>query len=250
MKVSIICPIHDKSPDTVRAVLDAIQAQQPDQTVIVLDRAPQPLRDLAMACEGADVLELDGPKGWRSPCISFNAGLEVATGDVIVINHSDVVQAPGNLQRVRAHFETHPDSVLFARVTESNPELLTGPGHAGPVLCSSDNTRPLTFLTAAPTTALKAIGGWDLAFQKGVCYEDDDLTARLWKHGLDFHFDDAFAGEHQTHTRAYFLPRAMAVNQAIMLERHQSTNIYRREAALAQLTIDRHPGHTTWRHPS
>jgi hypothetical protein len=199
---------------------------------------------------------LEGRPGWRSPCIAGNSGLAEATGDIVIYSPSDVVQSAGNMEVVRSHFAEHPKSVLFGRVTESDPERCKGTGHAGPVLQGSDCARPMTFLTAYPTQALRAIGGWDEAFQEGVCYEDDDLAARLWKDGLDFVFDDRFSGVHQSHARAfdgnnatqgYWTEYRVGLNRTIMVNKHG------RESALNVVMQDKpqvitEAGRVTWKH--
>lgn len=263
--VSIIVPIHEKPKEVLEEVQLGLESQgeEIDQLIVVMDRVPaDPVISDDDVTQGwledgfgldlidypqAISIKLDGSPGWRSPCIAANAGLKEITGEITIYNPSDIVQAPGNIAFIKDQMATHP-AVYFAKVLESKPEECMGPGHAGPVLCSSDNPRPLTFLFAAPTEAMRSIGGWDEAFQDGVCYEDDDLTARLWKHGLDFIFDDRFNGIHQSHSRAYFKPIPMSINQAHMLRKHGTLRVYDRERAAGRLVIEREMGRTIFRH--
>lgn len=262
MKVSILTAIHEKPVETWEKVLAGLSAQQADQAVIVHDRSSEAILDLTRASRqaiegglrgqasdygGVSILTLTGPPGWRSPCVSFNAGLDAVTGDVTLLSHSDIVQAPGNVERVRAHFSEHPHSVLFGQVVESNPERLTGAGNAGPLLMGTRNPRPLTWCMAAPTAALRQIGGWDEAYMQGVCYEDDDLTCRLWKAGLDFHFVDDFLAIHETHSRAYFNSYRMLPNMTTFIGRYgcRSSHDYVLRSKPTVLTA---PGRLTWKH--
>lgn len=244
--VSVLLAIHDKPPETVQAVLGALRSEYGgDSVLVVLDRPTEAILSALGAIPGAIVLP--GVAGWRSPCIACNAGLARIEADITVINQGDVEQAAGNLAVVEAHFQAHPDSVLFGNVVETAPEILEGPGHAGPILCSASNPRALTHLIAVPTKALKAIGGWDEAFQEGVCYEDDDLTARLWKHGLDFYFDDRFSGRHHSHQRAYYKPFAVALNLGHMLRKHGKDSAYRVAIQTGMVEVKK-PGRTIWKH--
>lgn len=254
MTVSVIVPVHDKPEETVAAVLCALIGQEHEETQLVLDRpsacvlfAVEHMRPLHQKPPGLNLIRLEGPPGWRSPCIAANAGLREVTGDVTIYNPSDIVQAPGNIERLKAMYAAHP-GVYFSKVLESKPEECVGRGHVGPVLCASYHPRPLTFLFAAPTEALRAIGGWDEAFQDGVCYEDDDLVARLWSHGLDFIFDDRFNGIHQSHKRSYFTDIRIAPNMAHMLRKHGTTRVFDREHARGRLKAEMVPGRTVWRH--
>ena len=240
--MSVMVPIHDKPVEVIMRVIRALRGQGIAEGILVMDRASREVLGATSEATGivkadddplpfldARFVYLEGRPGWRSPCIAANAGLAKITGDITIYNPSDVVQRAGNIEVVRAHFAEHPKSVLFGRVTESNPDLAKGQAHAGPVLQGSDNPRPMTFLTAYPTEALKAIGGWDELFQEGVCYEDDDLAARLWKHGLDFVFDDCFVGVHQSHERVfdgnnasqgYWTDYRVGLNRSHMVRKH------------------------------
>jgi hypothetical protein len=261
--VAVLVPVHDKPEAVIKEVLESVEG---DQVIIVADRPSASSSDgiyaglqnhlhaMEMGC--VPIVNLDGRPGWRSPCIAANAGLAKVTADITVYNPSDVVQAIGNFEVVRSHFAERPNSVLFGRVIESNPEMCKGQGHAGPILQGSDNTRPMTFLTAYPTEALRAIGGWDEAFQLGVCYEDDDLAARLWKHGLDFIFDDRFSGIHQSHERAftgnnasqgYWTDYRVGLNRTLMVTKHG------RQSAINVVMQDKPrivqaPGRVEWNH--
>jgi len=256
VKVSIPTAVHDKPPEVWMAVLNGLAGQGADQLVIVHDRAPQAIVERSAAITDATIVKLDGRPGWRSPCVAGNAGLAAATGDILVYNPSDVVQAPGNTGVLREHFLLHPDSVLFGRVTESEPDKCKGQGHAGPVLQGSDCTRPMTFLTAYPVNALRHIGGWDEIFMEGVCYEDDDLAARLWKYGLDFIFDDRFSGIHQSHERAfdgnnasqgYWTDYRVGINRGHMVNRHGRESAINVVMQTRPLIITE-PGRVMWKH--
>lgn len=253
VKIAVMVPIHDKPPDVFKAVLEALKRNEWDDVQIVLDRAPQSIVALV---DGHACIYLSGNPGWRSPCIAANAGLRAIDSDITIYNPSDVVQGPHLKAIVQEHFTQHPKSVLFGRVIESDPAMAKGKAHAGPVLQGSDNTRPFTYLTAYPTQSLRDIGGWDEAFQEGVCYEDDDLAARLWKHGLDFHFDDRLYGVHQSHervfdgtntTQRYWTDYRVGLNRTLMVTKHG------RESAINVVmqyhpTITNEPGKVTWSH--
>jgi Glycosyl transferase family 2 len=251
LTISILVPIHDKPREVVQRVLGALSEQKADQLVIVLDRATDAVCGVmdGFDCLGPEhvTVMLDGKPGWRSPCYSFNAGLKEVTSEITIINHSDVVPAQGNLDVVRQHFQVHPNSALFGKVEESNPEQLEGPGNAGPLLMGTSNQRPLTWLLAVPTHTLKQIGGWDEAYQEGVCYEDDDLTTRLWKAGLDFTFNDSFSATHITHSRAYFASFRTLPNLNRFVATHGARDA--RSAILkTHPTITSNHTCVTWRH--
>ena len=247
MKLTALTCMYEKPPSVMEAVLKSLLPAE--ERIVVLDR-PSLDHQVAAGLHVLTAIVLDGPPGWRSPCLSWNAGMKHVTGDGLLIVQGDVVLDPGAVDAARLALQERP-AAYFGQVIESNPEIRKGPGHsATPLLCSSANPRPLTYLLAVPTDAVRAIGGWDEAFQAGVWYEDDDLTARLWKHGLDFIFDDRISGMHQTHQRAYAHDIAIARNQVIMLEKHGTLRLYEREHAKGRMRIEKEPGRMEWRHVS
>lgn len=244
-RLTALTCMHEKPLDVMLDVRDSLYQDGIDQRVFVLDR---PSDGTAKTFDLEKyVVALDGPPGWRSPCLSWNAGMQHVIGDHLLILQGDIVLTPGSVQHARQALQERP-AVYFGMVLESEPEKCVGAGHAGPVLCSSTRPRPLTYLLAVPTKAVRAIGGWDEAFQAGVWYEDDDFTARLWKHGLDFIFDDRISGIHQSHPRPYAKPIAIAANQAIFLQKHGTTRFFDREHGRGKMVIEKEAGRTIWRH--
>lgn len=250
MKLSILMPIHDKPPETVQTVLRALKGRLWDELIIVQDRTTEALgavikdeaKALAVAATEAGnassigITHIDGDdKAWATPSFAFNNGLRYISGDALVINHSDVEQDAEALEHIRGELERRP-AVYFGRVLETKPEMCNGPGHAGPVLCASGRPRALTFLMALPTDAIRKIGGWSEAFMDGVCYEDDDLTARLWKEsGLPFVFDDAFSGRHHSHDRSYFKRDDIERNMREMVKAHGTVTFFHDEAKAGRI---------------
>ena len=256
MNTAVLCAIGpDKPVEVVRSVMSAIIEDFPDEAIFIFDRPSRELTQVSEeVCDSAPddcavALDLEGPPGqhWRSPAVVFNEGLKLVTADVTIVCHGDVEVAPGAVDTVLT-LMAEKEAVYFAEVKESKPEECMGVGSAGPVLVSSQNARALTYLFAVPTKALKAIGGWDEAFSAGVCYEDDDLTARLWGEGLDFIFDDRLQGLHHSHSRAYFTAIRMAPNMALMLQKHGTREWVNRQRALGQLLIDSGEKRTVFSH--
>lgn len=239
MTLSVILPIHDKPPDVLEAVLAGLSGQDTDQLVIVADRASEAILARCRQVQDAVVIVVDGPKGWRSPCTAFNRGLEAVTSDLILLNHSDIVQTAGASKMAKTLQNEQP-AVYFGLTVESDPGKLTGKGHAGPLLMGTSNPRAMLFFTCIPTAALRSAGGWDPAFEAGVCYEDDDVVARLWKTSqLPFIWDDRLAAVHITHDRNYFLEEPMSINHGLYLQKHGTTRFLWREEQTGRMHSSR-----------
>lgn len=249
--LSVILPIHDKPADVIAATLAGLDGQDVDQVIIVRDRVPASLADkltflLARWNGTAKQVKLDGPAGWRSPCTAFNAGLAEVTSDLVLLNHSDIVQAPGMCRRAK-ELQAQEWAIYLGKLEESNVEACKGPGHAGPIICGSQNPRALCYFNCYPTDELRGIGGWDTDFERGCCYEDDDLMARLWQASkLPFIFDDSLHAVHQSHRRAYFLEQPVARNLALYLDKHGTARYFDREFMRETIRVSSETGRIRW----
>lgn len=219
--VSVVLTLHERPATTVLAVLESLCHQGQEETVVVLDRTSEQLEQLVRRypIPGRRVFPvLDGEPGWREPVASWNAGLEAATGDLTFCLSSDVVQAPGNVQRARGVLASI-DCALFGMVLDSDYVEEPGRPHALPVLCSTACPRPLGFTWALPTWAMRRAKGYDAMFAEGQGAEDLDLAYRLWESGLTFIFWDAISGVHQAHPRPHLDRKLMARNDRLFRER-------------------------------
>lgn len=248
MSLSVLIPVHDKPQDVLGRVFGALEGQEYDQCVIVLDRASQAVTGLAEKVPRAVLVPLSGPPGWRSPCQAFNAGLAAVTSDIVLLNHSDIVQTPDACVRAK-ELQARELAVYFGLVPESDPQDLHGAGHAGPILMGTPNPRAMLFFTCMPTQALRDAGGWDIAYEAGTCYEDDDVIARLWKSSrLPFIWDDTLAAVHVTHDRPYFMDEPVAINRGLFLGKHGTSRFLWREEQTGRLVSHRDNGRVRFDH--
>ena len=229
MRLSLILTINNRPADVSRKVADSFRlpGNLPDEVVVVLDRPTDAARigaEMAWADYPARLLwvEIGGEPGWICPARAWNAGYAAATGDLLYVISSEVVQDAGNVDKARK-LCANGDVAMFGACHNSvATELVTG---AEPGLLSSTKTpRPLGFIACMPAPSIKSIGGNDLEFMRGLWYEDDDLYLRLWRSGLDFLFTDDVHGVHLDHARpGLATPEGQAkilTNQAYMLRKH------------------------------
>ena len=50
---------------------------------------------------------------------------------------------------------------------------------------------------------VRKIGGYDMEFMEGLCFEDDDFVIRMWNEGADILFCDDIHALHIEHPRAH-----------------------------------------------
>lgn len=251
--VSVVVPIHDKDDATLIAVLGSLLDQGQDETIVVLDRTPQRAADLVVGFTAGDrlgrvtVIRLDGGAGWSSFGRAANAGLRAADGDLVYFLQSDVVQAPGNIERARQAL-SEMDCVLFGRVVEKDPERARKDPLTLPVICSSEITRPLSFLMALPRWYGERLGWYDEVFMAGHGLEDLDLAWRLWDGGMHFVFWDAVDAVHQTHDRGFWDRRRHQVNEDLFVKKWGKGKLERHWAP-GHRQILATPGMRVWINP-
>lgn len=143
------------------------------------------------ACEGAYVL----PGGVKSPSWAFNCGFEAAheSGcDSVLILSSDCIVQPS----------------IAAELDAADPEIPWSPTvvDLDTSMCYVGQPRPLLvpFCVHALMSDIRAIGGFDMEYMKGVCFEDVDFSGRLAALKGGYVISTSCAAWHQSHERTWF----------------------------------------------
>lgn len=253
MTTTLALTINNRDPETTRKVAESLKTpgNQADQVVIVLDRPTPEARSAAIEAYGAFknaiFPEIEGDPGWICPAKAWNTALEATSGDLMVMISSDVVQGPDNLATLGDL--ALPNTAVFGKCEcscgPSGNEVNWGGTAPGNLLVDAAHPRPLGFIVAVPTASLRAIGGWDEAFMKGLWYEDDDIFRRLWASGVNFSFSDRVYGVHQHHERPHLDQSRIAVNQAIFASKYPP--VYGSAPFPGKMLLYT-PGLTHWKH--
>lgn len=95
-KTSLIIPVYSTTEQSVLMIehcLGSLQYGRPDEVIVVDDGSP-----LTNNFYGVDkIITLDQNSGYT---VAVNAGLEAATGDIIIIGNSDLTFQPGWLEGI------------------------------------------------------------------------------------------------------------------------------------------------------
>jgi len=259
MSVSLILTVNNRSPEVSKAVADSLKlpGNEVDEIIVVLDRPTEEAKlgsstylELMVPEGGPTVryVDIDGDPGWKGPAKAWNAGIKAAKGELLYCFSSEVVQDEGNVEKA-VKLCANMQTVLFGACDNSTPVNLVVGAPPG-LLVSSKMPRPLGFIVAMPSWAVKLIGGYDEEFTKrGFWYDDDDFFFRLWRTGVDFMFDDSVHGIHLDHARPGLeTPEGQAgikKNEAYMMEKHGVL----RPLADVLRTQEFSEGRVVWRHP-
>ncbi len=106
--------------------------------------------------------------GYGNPARAFNVGLDICTGERLVVMSSDVIITPG---AVKSMDRFHADDALYT------PKVIDM--DSGVEYCGSRRPFPMPWFLAMPTKVAQQVGGWDEAYLGGFCYEDNDFVARV-----------------------------------------------------------------------
>jgi glycosyltransferase involved in cell wall biosynthesis len=172
MKISVVIATRNRAAllDAALASLRA-QAGAPELEIVVVDNGSSDGTSAVAAKHGAAV----AVEALPNRALARNAGIAVATGEIVLFVDDDVVVPPFF---VSAHARAH-EAQLF-------PHVVTGPiinvpsadVRPVPTFLNGSNAFFCTCNVSVPRNVLNAVGGFDPAFDK-YGWEDTELGARL-----------------------------------------------------------------------
>jgi GT2 family glycosyltransferase/tetratricopeptide (TPR) repeat protein len=193
-RVSVVIPVHGGRED-LKACLDSLSHCRDllHEVIVVDDASPDDAAQEAEGREGVTMLRHAAQSGFAATC---NAGLEAATGDIVVFLNSDAIVPRSGLLR------------LIAALLRSGSIAAAGPysnyaGHAQQIASTYTALDTLNlfaedfaeraqedvetdmlvgFCLAVRKSVLDEIGGFDTRFGLGT-FEDNDLCYRLRRAG-------------------------------------------------------------------
>jgi hypothetical protein len=181
---------------------------QCDEVLCVLDRATDATRIYLDEMMGRkfpsySFRRIDGEPGYRNPAAAWNKAYQAVATEFIYQFSSECIHQPDNVTNALKWLKVAP-CVVFGKARDSGEYggVVTGPDPL--LLTDAAHPRPLGFVMAFPSWAIRAIEGQDEEYMKGQGYEDDDFVYRLWQLGIPFIFDDSIQVVHQAHPRAHY----------------------------------------------
>jgi glycosyltransferase involved in cell wall biosynthesis len=197
--LSVVIPTRDRA-DVLERCLAALQREQPDEVVVVDDGSADHTPDVLARNPWVRARRLTG----EGRSAAKNAGVEAATGDVVLFMDDDVIATPGLVQRHQQHHAGHleENEALLGHVTWA-PELeITrhmrwlergGPLFAYDEIEDPDNVPFRMLYTANVSLKRSFLEPFDTELP---IYEDTELGYRLSKRGLRLRYDRQAVGHH------------------------------------------------------
>jgi glycosyltransferase involved in cell wall biosynthesis len=186
MKLSIVIPYHNRRQLLIN-VLDSMNLKDVE-LIIVDDGSKEPVDDLK---EWYPINLIKLPQhDWCGACIAYNTGFGIATGDVIMLNSSEVTHHGNVIGYVFENFKAGMFMSFAARMSDPS-------GGWWGVHSTIGNFIP--YCAVISRKDMELLSGYDERFAKGIGFDDYDFTHRVRNLGLKMIcVDDPFV-VHQYH---------------------------------------------------
>jgi len=179
VKTSVLMTVHDREPEVLLATLRSLHrcGLSDIELIIVDDRSEMDyswIREYAKprftSVKWIPTGEYEGfrVEGYGNPAHAFNVGLNLATGDRLVIMSSDVIVTPGAVKSMNRFWS--PDVLYTPKVIDMDLYR---------EYCGPTRPFPMPWFLVVPTKTALEVGGWDETFLGGFCFEDNDFVGRV-----------------------------------------------------------------------
>lgn len=190
---------------------------------------------------------LQSNKFWINPCVNYNIGFAFIKGDYVVIQNPEVCYIGNILDYTLKHLQPNiylvfdvinmgsiNDNHTLYRATPQKFKHYLSNTRYGWYQHHTHKNRCFHFLSAITTSDLKKIGGFDLDYCMGVCYDDDAFVDQIRYAGISIisvpNNDMSLYGIHQWHPPTYLgMNRSDLHNKNLLLSKrlhHQNTKSY------------------------
>lgn len=210
--VSVVVPTYRRR-DGLEAVLAPLLADPAATQVVVVvdgsdDGSYELLQDLARRHRSLVPVLTDN----QGPAAARQHGIDLATGDVVLMVDDDVVAAPGLVTGHARHHADEDDLVVLGYMPTRLPAAGTR-GAFATVLYAAEYEAGCTVLEQDPEQVLMRLWGGNLSVRReqlarvpfaspefvGTYHEDSDFGIRCLKAGLRGRFDRSLLSSHEHH---------------------------------------------------
>jgi glycosyltransferase involved in cell wall biosynthesis len=231
MEISIVMAYHNRRNLLIKTLESIVKTQfKGSFEIVVVDDASIESHCITDLLElfpklNIKVVQIDKKdKWWVNPCIPNNIGLEVASGDIIIIQNPECLHMGDIISYVDKNIIVnkyivfgcyavdYPRTKLISKVGGGSTEdiyKIISPTNDVPLdFCpsldrwyqhSKFSPRCLNFCTAITKTDVEDLGGFDEVYARGQCYDDTEFIRRVYKKGMYVCMVDQPFVVHQCH---------------------------------------------------
>lgn len=167
------------------------------------------------------VINMPVIKAYSNACVPFNIGFDNAKGDIVIIQNAECLHLDNLLDYTRSNIDesTYLTFSCYSINQEKSQELndkmdwnmeylnklvqndriVSHDGDDGWYNHSIHRPCAYHFASAITRKNLKELGGFDLRYSSGACFDDDELLNRIKRKGLIIHIVDEKRVIHQWH---------------------------------------------------
>jgi len=230
-KISIIMAYYNRQ-DLLNKTMESIRKSSiTNYELIIVDDAS----DTLVVCPEARILRIEkDKKWWTNPCVPYNMGFKMATGDVIIIQNPECYHIGDILNYVKENIKSNTYLSFGCYAINNNETINFQDGH-NPTIGDYVFTvktrngwynhsihRPMAyhFCSAIMRKDLDRVGGFDERYAKGVAFDDDDFIRTIKGIGMEVQVINNPYVIHQFHTHGEFDSPAVfrplhAINQTL-----------------------------------
>lgn len=249
MKISIVTAYHNRKDlliNTLRSI--SLEKYDSELEIIIVDDGSteeNKLSDINGLFPTLNIHILDieqSDKWWVNPCIPFNKGFELATGDVIIIQNPECLHMGNIIKTVEENIEenkymvfgcysineTETTNIKQLNFDDNYITRINKIIHPIQQRCARDSVhsswyqhsifRPelLHFCSAITKKDLDELGGFDERFAKGIAKDDREFIIRIKRKKMNITQINTPFVLHQRHNPTNYNTNLTQVNQILM----------------------------------
>jgi glycosyltransferase involved in cell wall biosynthesis len=228
MKISIVIGYYNREKLLSRTLSTIRATKHDDYEIIIVDDASD--KPLVVFWDKVKVIRIEPKdKRWINPCMAYNIGFKVATGDVVIIQNPECAHQGDVLTYVAGNIEKNTylsiscyeaDEKMSELIDEGNCGVLVGKVTTGWMNHPYYNPINFHFCTAIMKEDLDEMGGFDERYAKGQAFDDTEFIRRIYRKGMNIKAVEYPFVIHQHHGRGHW-------NNPALLERNR--NLYEKE---------------------
>ena len=185
MKLSIVIPYYNRKALLLN-VLKSIEYHSKWHAVeiIIVDDGSNDENKVDFDFIDYKLIRLERSSSWQGPCIAYNIGFKAVTGDIIMINSSEVVHNGNIIDYVYKNMK--PDKyIAFSTYMMRETDTLDRISYDNFWGVHSTVGNFIPYCGVIAKEKMEILGGYDERFAKGIGFDDYDFTHRVKNLGIE-----------------------------------------------------------------